>query len=65
MFQRPNPRFLPLLGLFQGAILATKSLILSTQLRDRRAKLNVLGFEFLNPALQPRGVCFHPLVLEV
>jgi hypothetical protein len=58
MLQRPNPRVQSLDDLFQRHVLGPQMLVLSFELR-------VLGFEFLNPALKPCDVRFHPFLLEV
>ncbi len=58
MLQRSEACFLFLLG-------ALQRLVLSPEFLNGRSKLSVLGFQLLDPALQPRDVCFHPLVLRL
>ena len=65
MLQRPNPRIQLLDEALQRLVLGSESLDLLLKSCVRRSKLGILGFEFLNPAVQPCDVCFHPFLLEV
>ena len=65
MLHRTHTRFQLLDEALQRLVLGSEGLDLLLKFCVRRSKLGFLGFEFLNPALQPCDVCFHPFLLEV